>query len=104
MKITHLIALVILLSSTAVLAGQSPEAHHVFVISVQREVFYFKVDKEFLGATIEVYDTQGVLLVTEKVIKRKMIIDFFQRAPGLYTIKIAKGNTVEEFECLYGIR
>ena len=104
MKITHLTALAILFFTSSAMARSVPEVSHVSVLSVKREVFYFKVDKEFVGAFIEVYDQKGVLLIKEQVSKRKMIIDFFHREPGMYTIKIAKNGVVEEFECLYGIR
>ena len=103
MKTFNLTILVLLISISA-FSRQSPEKHHVSVKSVKREVFYFKVDKEFLGATVNVYDKKGILIATEKAARRKNIIDFFHYEAGVYTIVITKGVLVEEFECMYGIR
>jgi hypothetical protein len=103
MKTFNLTILILLVALTA-FSKQNPEKNHVSVKTVKREIFYFKVDKQFLGATVNVYNKQGMLIVTEKVARRKNIIDFFDQYAGTYTIVITKGELVETFECMYGIR
>lgn len=79
-------------------------SHHVSVLSIKREIFYFKVDSEFIGATIEVYDSTGILQQTANVTRRRTIVDFFYMNPGIYTVRFAKGDMVEEFKYSVWIR
>ncbi len=105
MKLICLTAILILFySSPALSRHKKPEAGHVSVLSVKREVFYFKVSKQFLGATVEVLNKAGETIYTEKITKRKTILDFFHWEAGTYTIKITKGELVEEFECAFNFR
>ena len=85
-------------------ASATSERHHVSVVSMSRELFHFKVDKAFMGATVEVYDEAGELVGTDLVLKKHMIVDFFNRKAGLYTIKVIKSGVTEEFQYAYAIR
>ncbi len=69
----------------------------VSVLSTKRDLFYFKVDKVLLGATLEVYSSTGVMIFTAKVTHRKAILDFYQQGSGTYSIKLKKDSKVEEF-------
>jgi len=61
------------------------------------DVFYFKVDKELLGAELEIYSQDGVKLLTQKLDHRKVLIDFYYENPGKFIIMIKKGDIQEEF-------
>ena len=61
------------------------------------DVIYFKIDKEFLGAEIEIYSSQGVKLLSQKIIHRKILIDFYYENPGRYVVHIIKGDIQKEF-------
>ena len=74
--------------------GNSP----VRVLSTKSDIFYFKVEKEFMNASIEVYDSKGQLLIRGVVTHTKTIIDFYNEAPGHFTVKIKKGDVEEIFE------
>ena len=105
MKVIKLTTILILFFCSPVLSNdKKPDESLVSVLSIKREIFYFKVTKALLGGTVEVYDTHGAIVLTEKVIKRKMIVDFFHREPGTYTIKIVKGDYIEVFECSFNLR
>jgi hypothetical protein len=105
MKVLRLAAILVLLCCSPILAkDKKPNESLISVISVDREIFYFRVAKQLLGGTVDVYDQQGLVVHSEKVIKKKMIVDFFHREAGTYTIKITKGEHVEVFECSFNYR
>lgn len=81
------------------LQAQSSKAMSVLVLSTSHEVFYFKVSKEMLQGTVEVYNEQQQLVGRQLLDKRKMIIDFFDAAPGSYKIKVT--NQTQSFEYTY---
>ena len=61
------------------------------------DVYYFKVAKEFLGADLEIYSGDGVKLLTQKVGRRKILVDFYYENPGRYIIHFVKGDSIQEF-------
>ncbi len=66
-------------------------------------VLYFKIDKEFLGAELEIYSMDGKKLFSQKVEHRKVLIDFYYENPGKFIILIKKGDSQEEFEFIKDI-
>ena len=62
------------------------------------DVFYFKVDKELIGGEIEVYTQDGIKLLSQKVLRRKILIDFYYENPGKYIIHFSKGETNRDFD------
>lgn len=62
-----------------------------------KNLFVLKADRKFLGAAVEVYYTNGDLVTSQKLEKRKMIIDFCDVKFGEYTIRLKKGNEVQEY-------
>jgi len=98
MKIITILTCLLVISGAAVakeLKAKGPAS--IKVLSVKSDIFYFKVDKELIGATIEVYNAKGELLITDAVRHQKTIVDFYNEAPGNFTIKIKKGEMEEEF-------
>jgi hypothetical protein len=71
---------------------------HVQIMSKRMDVVYFKVDREFVGAELEIYNAAGEKLFTQKVEQRKVLIDFYYGDEGRYTIVLKKGDILEEFE------
>ena len=63
-----------------------------------KSLFVFKAKKKFVGATVEVYSSQGKLVTTQNLHKRKMIIDFADVKKDTYTIRIVKGDATKEFQ------
>lgn len=104
MKIAKLTLFLLFCISLTTLAKDKPKENHVSVLLAKREIFYFRVSKEFIGATVDVYDESGKMIVSEKVTRRKTVVDFAHRNPGLYTIRVTKGELSEEFECSYNVR
>lgn len=62
-----------------------------------KNLFVFKSSKKFLGANVEVVYDNGVVLTSQILAKRKMIIDFSDVKQGAYTIRVTKGKQKEEF-------
>ena len=89
--------LVVLMLVASVGTWACPTHTPVCVISVKSDIFYFKVSKTFIGATVEIYSKEGERIRTETVLHHKTIIDFYLENPGVYTIKIKKDNLEHNF-------
>ena len=94
-KITSLLFFFIVAS--VAFAKEGPGDPAVSVISTMNDVFYFKIDKEFVGASVEVYNAKDELIIAKVIPDRRSIIDFYYQDPGKYTIKIKKGEKEEKF-------
>ena len=66
----------------------------------QKNLFMLKADKEFVGAQVEIYNASGELITAQSLQKRKMVIDFGDAGLGLYTIKVVKGESKQEYKYL----
>jgi hypothetical protein len=93
---TFFVAMVLLLSGSAVMAGPS-EDQSIFPGGRNQNLFVVKTGKELIGAKVEIYSASGDLITTQITQKRKMYIDFNGATLGTYTIKLTKGETVKEF-------
>jgi hypothetical protein len=69
----------------------------VMQLATSHEIFYFKACRTMLGATVEVYDPTGKQVATQNLNKRKLIIDFFDMAPGDYKVVVTKNGTGQVF-------
>jgi len=94
--ITVVVALAIITSAQAA----KPEEAIIIGQSKHKSLFVFKTQKKFLGATVEVYTSEGELLTTQNLQKRKMIIDFGSVTNDTYTIRVVKGNSIREYQYL----
>jgi hypothetical protein len=93
MRFLRIFVLALALSPSVASANVSP----VRVISTKTDIFYFKVDKSFIGAVIEVYSPEDVLIISDTVTHHKAIIDFYLEKPGRYSIKIKKNDREAHF-------
>jgi hypothetical protein len=66
--------------------------------SKNKNLFVFKTEKKFIGATIEIYTSGGELLTSQNLQKRKMIIDFEPLMKDTYTIRVVKGDAMREYQ------
>jgi hypothetical protein len=78
-------------SATPTLAGSGT------VRIKDKTLFVYKTDKKFIGATVEVVYANGDIIATQKLEKRKIVIDFADVKAGDYTVRVTKGKRVEEF-------
>jgi hypothetical protein len=70
----------------------------VRVVSSRMDVFYFKLDKKFVGADLEIYSQDGVKILSQKIVRRKVLVDFYYENKGRYVIHLQKGEVVKEFD------
>ena len=61
-------------------------------------LFILKASRKFKGAEVEVLSSSGYLVISQKLTRRKLIIDFKNVRAGSYRIKVKKGNDQEEFQ------
>ncbi len=92
-------AFALALTSSASFATSVAQPLSIEVVSTKySNLFVFKVDRKFKGAMVEIYYSDGDLVASAPLSKRKMIINFCDVKPGTYTIKVIKNNKTQEFE------
>lgn len=89
------VAMVLLLSGSAIMAGPS-EDHPVVFPSKGKDLLVVKAGKDLVGAKVEIFSESGELIATQITQKRKMYIDFSSAHIGQYTVKLTKGDKVKE--------
>jgi hypothetical protein len=89
-----LIGLVILIMAQPIIArSRNPKSEP----SRNKNLFAFRADRKFVGSQVEVLYANGEVLTSQTLKKRKMLIDFSDMQYGSYTIRVRKGNEVQEF-------
>jgi hypothetical protein len=70
----------------------------VHVLSRNLDTFFFRVDKEMIGAALEIFSADGQKLQSIILTKKHGLIDFYYETPGTYKIVFRKGDVVENFD------
>jgi hypothetical protein len=63
-----------------------------------KNLFVLRVNKDYDGATVEVFYASGEVVLSQKLKKKKVIIDFCNSKTGAYTIRVVKGDMRKEFQ------
>lgn len=88
-------ALLMLIAMITPAYSQGP----VHVIHTRNQYqFVFKVNKEMLGAHVDIQSEDGNQINSQRLMKRKMIIDFTDLPVGHYTVVVEKDGKAESFE------
>jgi hypothetical protein len=100
MKVSIAIAVSLSLFTTSVgVFATHTNAESVHVISAkEKDLFVFKVSKSWHGASVEVVAANGDFVSRQRLMKRKMIINFCDVKEGTYKIRISKEGHTEEFQ------
>lgn len=88
----------ILTGSLVSSAAENPARSAVKVISMQMDCFYFKVEKELIGAEVIVLSTKGEKLLSATIKERRTLLDLCYFQSGRYTIIITHGETEYTFD------
>ena len=56
-----------------------------------------KMDKDFIGGEVQILNANSSLIISEKMRKRKMSIDFSAAMAGEYVVRVMKGTQQKEF-------
>ncbi|HEY3429249.1 MAG TPA: hypothetical protein VGK39_01150 [Cyclobacteriaceae bacterium] len=97
MKRLMQLSLVLMLLGIAGITQASSTEEVSLVSSKYKNLFVLKTGREYAGGRVEVYYSNGDLVTAQKLGKRKMIIDFCDTKFGEYTIRVVKGEKVQEF-------
>lgn len=62
-----------------------------------KNLFVVKADKNLVGAKVEILKSNGSIVAGQILTKRRLVIDFNDVKLGAYTIRIVKGDQVQEF-------
>lgn len=72
---------------------RSMDHNCIRVLSMSNDIFYFKSDKDVVGAVIDVYDYKtGKKVMSETIESKKTLVDLYAQKPGDYIILITKGE------------
>ncbi len=88
-----LLSLVLCVSASA---KQSPSLK--FLNTDYKNILKFKVNKDLVGATINLIYSNGDVVAKEVLLKKRMVIDFCDVKTGAYRVVVEKGGYKEEFE------
>lgn len=69
----------------------------VAILAINSSILYFKIDKDLMGAMLEIEDEAGNALITQKITHKKVIVDFFYMKAGKYRVKIKYSDMEEVF-------
>ncbi|MBL0740246.1 hypothetical protein [Chryseolinea lacunae] len=97
MKAVKVLFLALVMVAAMNVANAGDKSTCVSVLSIKRDIFYFKVANNLTGAAIEVYSSTGELIYNDTITHHKTLIDFYFEQPGTFTIKIIKGSHTESF-------
>ena len=97
MKIAAISFLFLLQAVTALQAKSSNAGLDSATFAGIKRSLYFKVDKPFRGATIEIFDFSGKIVQKEVLTEATTIIYFDKLLPGSYLISIKKENNAAVF-------
>ena len=99
---TILITLAFAALATIAMAAPSPKENAktmlgVHVVTTTHQIFYFKIDNGWIGGEVDVLGEDTLPIITQKLDKKKILIDFFDLAPGTYTIVVKKAEFNQKF-------
>ncbi len=85
--------IILILCSLVCFSKPKPKQDHK-ILSTKHQTLYFKVDKAFIGGTVEVYDSNMMFLEGEDLPHTHTMIYFEEMPSGVYIIKVKKANRV----------
>ena len=95
-NLVGLLAIMMMTVSVAFAGPKKPKSD-LKIIAVKSHSVYFKVDKSFIGGTVEIYDSNKTLLEAEYLPHTHTMVFFHEKPSGKYMIKVRKGNKKVEF-------
>lgn len=93
MNLTKLIVLLLL----AKIPALAETMDTVKTSSGSKNELVMKLEREFLGATVEVIAADGKILAVDSLQRRKLVIVFAERNAGSYLVRLTKGRLKQEF-------
>lgn len=97
MKSLISILVIVLMSLPQAFAGNKHSLVKTASIKHKNQ-FVLTVDKDFIGGHIVVLSADGHQVTSQRLLKRKMVIDFFDVKAGVYTILLKNEDEILEYE------
>ncbi len=68
------------------------------ILSVKKNVLYFKVDRAFVGGVVEIYDANKKFMEADSLPHTHTMIYFDEMPSGHYVVTVKKGRKHTEFK------
>lgn len=102
-KVFILVFIILMGALSAISSFAATPGDAIDVVNSKHEnLFVFRADRGFIGASVTIYAANGEVVTKSTLTKRKMIIDFCDVKHGAYKIVVAKGKYEEEFKFIRG--
>lgn len=98
MKPMTRIILVLMVILCALLAKSAFAGNVSEIKTKYPHLFVLKANRKYIGAQVEVYYSNGDLVTSQRINKRRMVIDFCDTKVGEYTIRVVQGDKKQEFQ------
>ncbi|MCA4898918.1 MAG: hypothetical protein ING88_09045 [Cytophagales bacterium] len=85
----------LLFGSVAFTSTITPDAEAS--VSIKDDLFILKTSRKFKGADVELVAPNGFLVSSQKLVYRKMVIDFQKMPSGTYKVRLRKNQMEKEF-------
>lgn len=85
----------LLFGSVAFTSSNTPEAEAS--VSIKDDLFILKTSRKLKGADVEVIAANGYVVTSQKLVYRKLVIDFTNVATGKYRVQLRKGAMIKVF-------
>ncbi len=85
----------LLFGSVAFTSNNSPDAEAS--VSIKEDLFILKTSRKFKGADVELVAPNGFLVSSQKLVYRKLVIDFKKMPSGTYKVRVRKNQLEKEF-------
>lgn len=92
------LTLILTLLAGTVLANSNPNVQITHAEYQNQNVLMLKVDKELIGATFQMLDSDGNVVSTNELTKKKRTIDFTDMQNDEYLVRITKDNFTRVFK------
>ena len=64
----------------------------------QSNLFVYKPNSTFRGAVVEVFFANGDLVTSQRLVRKRLVIDFSHVRAGAYVIRVTKGDKIQDFQ------
>lgn len=88
----------LLLAAVVGFTNATPVDGRDVVRSRRNNVFAFTTDRAMRGAEVKVFYSNGDMLVSERMRRRRIVIDFAEVRRGTYTILLTKDGMTKKFQ------
>ena len=95
-KATLVALLIGCLTWSTTLAGEIHVPAHYRV--PQSNLSVYKANSAFRGAVVEVFFANGDLVTSQRLVRKRLVIDFSHVKACAYVIRVTKGNTTRDFQ------